>query len=41
MIGTRAPDFELPGSDGKTHSLREFEGRKLVLIFYPMNNTPG
>ncbi len=36
-----APDFSLKGSDGKTHSLRDFAGKYLVLYFYPKDNTPG
>lgn len=41
-IGARAPDFELPGSDGKTHRLGSVLGhRHVALIFYPGNNTPG
>ena len=36
-----APDFELEGSDGKKHSLKEFNGKNLVLYFYPKDNTPG
>lgn len=33
--GDRAPDFELPGTGGKTYRLSDYRGRKLVLIFYP------
>ncbi|MEM0201129.1 MAG: peroxiredoxin [Candidatus Micrarchaeaceae archaeon] len=36
-----APDFELEGSDGKKHNLKEFKGKTLVLYFYPKDNTPG
>ncbi len=39
--GEKAPDFALEGSDGKTHSLKEFGGRYLVLYFYPRDDTPG
>ncbi len=38
---SKAPDFSLKGSDGKTHSLSEFKGKYLVLYFYPKDNTPG
>ncbi len=38
---TKAPDFELEGSDGKKHNLSEFKGKYLVLYFYPKDNTPG
>jgi peroxiredoxin Q/BCP len=39
--GDRAPDFKLEGDDGKTHTLKEFSGKTLVLYFYPKDNTPG
>ena len=39
--GDRAPDFELPGADGKPVRLKDFSGRKLVLYFYPKDDTPG
>ena len=38
---TKAPDFTLCGKDGKAYSLSDFAGRKLVLYFYPRDNTPG
>jgi thioredoxin-dependent peroxiredoxin len=34
-VGDVAPDFELPGSGGKTYKLSEYRGRKLILAFYP------
>lgn len=37
----KAPDFKLEGSDGRTHSLSNYKGRKIVLYFYPKDNTPG
>lgn len=40
-IGDMAPDFELPGSDGKTHKLSDYRGKKVILYFYPKDNTPG
>lgn len=40
-IGTKAPDFELPDQDGVMHKLGEYAGKKLVLYFYPKDNTPG
>jgi peroxiredoxin Q/BCP len=41
-VGERAPDFELPGSDGRTYQLRTvLEQKHVVLVFYPGNNTPG
>lgn len=38
---TKAPDFTLCDKDGKAYSLSDFSGRKLVLYFYPRDNTPG
>ena len=39
--GEKAPAFCLPDKDGKEVSLQEFRGRKVVLYFYPRDNTPG
>ncbi len=39
--GDRAPDFSAFTTDGSTASLEQFRGRKLVLYFYPMDDTPG
>ena len=39
--GTKAPAFELPDQNGQTHTLEEYRGRKVVLYFYPKDNTPG
>jgi peroxiredoxin Q/BCP len=40
--GDPAPDFELPGSDGKTHSLAEHRGRRaVVLAWFPKAFTGG
>lgn len=39
--GNLAPDFELPDQNGIFHSLKEFRGRKVVLYFYPKDNTAG
>ena len=39
--GTKAPDFSLPDQNGKMHSLEEYRGKKVILYFYPRDNTPG
>ena len=41
LEGMPAPDFALAGSDGKTHTLKDYAGRTVVLYFYPKDNTPG
>ncbi len=40
-VGSKAPDFELPDQDGTMHSLRDYRGKKVILYFYPKDNTPG
>ena len=40
-IGTKAPDFTLPDQDGNPVSLHDFLGKKVVLYFYPRDNTAG
>ena len=40
-VGTKAPDFSLPDQNGKIHTLAEYAGKKVVLYFYPKDNTPG
>lgn len=40
-VGTKAPDFSLPDQDGTIHTLSEYTGKKVVLYFYPKDNTPG
>ena len=39
--GTKAPDFTLLDMDGKAHSLSDFAGQRVVLYFYPKDNTAG
>lgn len=39
--GKKAPAFSLPSSDGGTVALKDFAGKKVVLYFYPKDNTPG
>ncbi len=40
-IGTKAPDFTLADKDGNPVSLHDFAGKRIVLYFYPKDNTPG
>ncbi len=40
-VGEVAPDFTLPDQTGHPHTLSAFHGRKVVLYFYPRDNTPG
>jgi len=40
-IGMKAPDFTLNDKDGNSVSLSDFSGKKVVLYFYPKDNTPG
>ena len=40
-VGTKAPDFTLLDKDGNTVSLADFTGKRVVLYFYPRDNTPG
>mgnify|MGYP000097221634 CR=1 FL=1 len=41
QVGTKAPDFSLPDQNGQAHTLEEYKGKKVVLYFYPKDNTPG
>lgn len=40
-IGTKAPEFTLPDKDGNIVRLSDFAGKKVILYFYPRDNTPG
>ena len=40
-VGTKAPAFELPDQNGVIHTLEQYRGKKVVLYFYPKDNTPG
>ncbi len=40
-IGMKAPDFTLTDKDGNPVSLHDFAGKRIVLYFYPKDNTPG
>ena len=39
--GTKAPSFELPDQNGVVHALEEWKGKKVILYFYPKDNTAG
>ncbi|WP_455796575.1 peroxiredoxin [Clostridium butyricum] len=39
--GLKAPDFKLLGSDKKEHKLSDYINKKVILYFYPKDNTPG
>ena len=41
QVGDPAPAFEAPDQNGKIRSLHEFKGQRLVLYFYPKDDTPG
>jgi peroxiredoxin Q/BCP len=41
QVGKPAPPFKLAGSDGNVHSLKAYAGKKVVLYFYPKDDTPG
>ena len=40
QIGDKAPDFKLPATDGKTYSLADFAGAKVLVIFFTCNHCP-
>jgi peroxiredoxin Q/BCP len=40
-VGQKAPQFSLPDQDGTTHSLSQYAGKKVLLYFYPKDDTPG
>ena len=39
--GTMAPEFTLPDQNGTIHTLKEYRGKKVILYFYPKDNTAG
>jgi peroxiredoxin Q/BCP len=41
LVGEKAPDFTLDGSDGMQHSLKDYSGKTVVIFFYPKDNTSG
>ena len=40
-VGTKAPEFTLPDQNGEMHSLSDYKGQKVILYFYPRDNTSG
>jgi len=40
-VGDKAPDFSLPGTDGKTHKLSDYKGKMVVLAWFPKAGTAG
>ncbi len=40
-IGTKAPEFSLPDQNGNIHTLSDYRGKKVILYFYPKDNTSG
>ena len=40
-VGAAAPEFRLQDQTGKSHSLKDYRGKWVVLYFYPKDNTPG
>ena len=40
-VGTKAPAFSLPDQNGVVHTLEEYKGKKVILYFYPKDNTAG
>lgn len=39
--GAKAPSFELPDQNGAMHTLKQYKGKKVILYFYPKDNTAG
>lgn len=40
-VGDRAPDFSLPDAEGRSISLSDLKGKRVILYFYPRDSTPG
>lgn len=40
-IGTKAPEFTLSDQNGEIHTLSNYKGKRVILYFYPKDNTPG
>ena len=41
QLGDKAPNFSVLDQDGKSHTLSDFKGKKLIVFFYPKASTPG
>lgn len=41
VVGNKAPEFTLKDQNGKTHKLSDYKGKKVVVYFYPKDDTPG
>jgi len=41
VVGEAAPEFSMQDQNGKTHTLADYKGQKLVVYFYPKDDTPG
>ncbi len=41
LMDETAPEFDLEGSDGKRHRLKDYSGKRLLIFFYPKDNTSG
>lgn len=40
-VNSIAPEFTLPDSEGKMHSLKDYRGKNVLIYFYPKDDTPG
>lgn len=40
-VGNKAPKFAILDQEGKTHTLSQYQGKKILLYFYPKDDTPG
>lgn len=40
-VGTKAPDFDLPATGGMQVKLSDYQGKNLIIVFYPKDQTPG
>jgi peroxiredoxin Q/BCP len=41
LEGKKAPEFKVAGQDGREHCLKDFQGKWVILFFYPKADTPG